>query len=41
MSWRKYLVEIMLAAAIVAICAPGLIWWAGTIIAWLTGERPW
>lgn len=38
---RNTLIECALALAIVAICAPGVIWWAGTIIALFTGERPW
>lgn len=41
MPWRDYIVEILLALLIVAICTPGVIWWAGTIIALFTGERPW
>ncbi|MFO6448643.1 hypothetical protein ACLBKU_16910 [Erythrobacter sp. NE805] len=39
--WKGLLVEIVLALALVAICAPGLIWWVGTIITVLTGARPW
>lgn len=38
---RDTLIECALALAIVAILAPGLIWWAGTIVALFTGERPW
>lgn len=43
MRWptKNDLTDICLALAIVAIVAPGVIWWAGTIIALFTGERPW
>lgn len=30
--WKALIVEIALALLIVAICAPGVIWWA--IVAW-------
>jgi hypothetical protein len=39
MPLREYLVEILLALLIAAICLPGVIWWGCTIIAVLTGER--
>ncbi len=38
---RGTLIECALALLVVAILAPSLIWWAGTIVALFTGERPW
>lgn len=38
---RALLLECAMALAIVAMIAPGVIWWVGTIIALFTGERPW
>lgn len=38
---RNTLIECALALGIVAICAPGVMWWVGTIIALFAGERPW
>jgi len=38
---REALIEFALLLAIVAFLAPGVIWWAGTIVALFTGERPW
>jgi hypothetical protein len=38
---RSVLFECALALAIVALIAPGVIWWLGTFIALFTGERPW
>ena len=38
---REKLIECTMALAIVAMIAPGVIWWVGTIIALFTGERPW
>lgn len=38
---RSILIEIGLMLALFAIVAPGVIWWIGTAIELLTGERPW
>lgn len=38
---RELLIEIALALLLVAICAPGVLWWIATLTALATGERPW
>lgn len=43
MRWptKDDLIDIALVLLILAICAPGVLWWIGTFVAVFTGERPW